>query len=91
MDDYFALLNSLGLNRQAKISQIRYFSRFDYQIRPKGTVVVTLQKAATDAYMLFYVLTGKKEVECYYNSHFEGYCVAKYGKVARMAFFSLYI
>ena len=24
-------------------------------------------------------------VECYYNSHFEGYSVAKYQKVARMA------
>ena len=35
MEDYFALLNSLGLNRQGKISQIRYFPRFDYQIRPQ--------------------------------------------------------
>ena len=34
---------------------------------------------------------GCKPGPSLYNSHFEGYCVAKYGKVVRMTYFSLHI
>ena len=41
---YFALLNSLGLNRRGKISWTHYiFPDLSIKIRPKTTVVVTLQ------------------------------------------------